>query len=68
MNNDREHDGKTNQDVYYGGSQYLNRREASQYGFEGMNFEQQRESYLRGKTPEFQRDRKEKSLRGRTND
>jgi len=45
MENNRGHRGKTNQEIDSGGTQPQNRREATHYEFEGMNFEQQRETY-----------------------
>ncbi len=61
MENNRGSDGITNQDLHNRGTQHQIRREASHYGFEGMNFEQQRESYKMNKSHGPQNDLKERS-------
>ncbi len=69
MENNRGRDSKTNQDVHNRETQHRNRREASDSGFEGMNFEQQRESYKRSKSRAPQNEPEERSdSRRRQND
>ena len=61
MENNRRSDGKANQDVQNKSRQHQNLREVSNNGFEGMNFEQQRENYRTRNSDVSQNDPDERS-------
>jgi len=68
MEDNRRRDNKTNQDISNRNTQHQNRRHPSQFEFEGMNYEQQRESYRMGKPKDPETAPADRINRRRVND